>query len=111
MGVGAVDTTRLAIIVGMGLVTYLIRIVPQLFLVGRSFPQAFDRYLLYLAYAFITSIISNSLFLSGQRFDSEAAPYRGVALVGAILIALWSRSMVVGMLSGTLISVVLTWLR
>ncbi len=111
MGVGTVDTTRLAIIVGMGLVTYLIRIVPQLFLVGRSFPQAFDRYLLYLAYAFITSIVSNSLFLSGQRFDSVAAPYRGVALVGAILITLWSRSMVVGMLSGTLLSVVFTWLR
>ena len=104
------DTTRLAIIVGMGLLTYLIRIIPQLFLVGRSFPEAFDRYLRYLAYALITSIISTSLFLSGPRFDAGAAPYRGLALVAAILVALWSRSTVVGMLSGTSLVLILSWL-
>ncbi|MFQ5684247.1 MAG: AzlD domain-containing protein [Candidatus Binatia bacterium] len=95
----------------MGLVTYLVRVIPQLLLVGRSFPEVFDRYLRYLAYAFITSIVSNSLFLSAQRFDTGAAPYRGIALVGAMLIALWSRSIVTGMLFGTLLVVGLTWLR
>ncbi len=110
LGARTVDKTRLAIIVGMGLLTYLIRVIPQVFLVGRSFPEAFDRYLRYLAYAFITSIISTSLFLSGPRFDTGAAPYRALALVAAIVIALWSRSTVIGMLSGTLVTLGLSWL-
>ena len=104
------DTPRLAIIVGMGVVSYLIRVIPQIFFVGRSFPEKFDRYLRYLSYAFIASIISNSLFLSGPRFDAEAAPYRAIALIAAILVALWSRSTVIGMLSGTSLVLILSWL-
>ena len=54
------DKTRISIIVGMGLVTYLIRVVPQLFFLGRSFPEFFDRYLRYLAYALMASIVSTN---------------------------------------------------
>ena len=104
------DTPRLAVIVGMGVVSYLIRVIPQIFFVGRSFPEKFDRYLRYLSYAFIASIISNSLFLSGPRFDAEAVPHRTLALVAAILVALWSRSTVIGMLSGTSLVLILSWL-
>ena len=111
MGGGAVDPTRLAIIIGMGLVTYLIRVAPQVFFVGRRFPDAFDRYLRYLAYALIASIISTSLFLSGPRFEAAAASHRVLALLVAILVAFWSRRPVLGMLAGTLLVLVLPWLR
>ncbi|MFQ5849724.1 MAG: AzlD domain-containing protein [Candidatus Binatia bacterium] len=105
------DTTRIAIIVGMGLVTYLIRVVPQIFFVGRSFPEALDRYLRYLAYALIGSVISTSLFLSGSRFEAAAAPQRIVALLAAIIVASWSGRPLLGMLAGTLIALAFPWLQ
>jgi len=105
------DPARIAIIVGMGLVTYLIRAVPQLFFAGRSFPEGFDRYLRYLSYALIASIISTNLFLAGPRLEAAAAPHRGLALVAAVLVASWSRKPLLGMLVGTLLALTLPWLR
>lgn len=104
------DQTRLIIIFGMALVTYLLRIIPQLLLLGESFPRALDRYLRYLSYTLIVSIISTSLFLSGGSFDAGAFPHRIFALVAAILVALWSRSILLGMFTGTLLVLALPWL-
>ena len=105
------EPTRIAVIVGMGLVTYLIRVAPQVLFVGQRFPEMFDRYLRFLAYALIASIISTSLFLSGPRFDATAAPSRALALGAAILAAAWSRRPALGMLTGTLVALLLSWLR
>lgn len=103
------DTTRAAIIVGMGLVSYLIRALPQLFLAGRSFPDAFERYLRYISYAIIASIVSTSLFLAGPRFEAAAAPHRAIALAAAVLVASWSGKPLLGMLIGTLLAQTLAW--
>lgn len=111
MGNRAVDPTRIAVIVGMGLVTYLFRVAPQVLFVGRTFSETFDRYLRYLAYALISSLISTSLFLSGSRFEATAAPHRAVALLAAIFVAAWCRRPLVGMLTGALLAVLLAWLR
>lgn len=94
----------------MGLVSYLIRVAPQLFLVGRSFSEAFERYLRYLSYALIASIISTSLFLAGPRFEAEAAPHRALALAGAIVVASWTGKPLLGLLIGTLLALALPWL-
>jgi branched-subunit amino acid transport protein len=74
------DGTRLQVILIMGLMAFAVRALPQLFCVGRKFPESWDRFLRYLSYAFICSIISTILFLSGARFQLEAAPYRAAAL-------------------------------
>ena len=104
LGNGAVETMRLAIIAGMALMTYLIRVVPQVFFVGLSFPEGLDRYLRYLAYALIAGIISTSLFLSGSHFEAAVAPQRALALLAAVIVASWSGRSLLGMLVGTLIS-------
>jgi branched-subunit amino acid transport protein len=94
----------------MAVVTYLFRVVPQIFFIGLGFPAALDRYLRYLAYALVASIISTSLFLSGSRFEATAAPQRAVALLAAIIVASWSGSSLLGMLAGTLLSLVFAYL-
>ncbi len=104
LGNGAVETMRITIIVGMALMTYVIRVVPQVFFVGLSFPEGLDRYLRYLAYALVAGIISTSLFLSGSHFEGAAAPQRALALLAAVLVASWSGRSLLGMLVGTLIS-------
>ncbi len=104
------DTTRVLTIVGMGLMTYLTRVVPQLYLAGRRFPAAFDRYLRYLAYTLMTSIIATSLFFVGAKFELAAAPSRGLALLAAVLAAYWSRSAPLGLALGLVLVVALPWL-
>ena len=53
---------------------FAVRAVPQILFVGEKFPEAWDRWLRYLSYAFICSIISVTLFMSDGRIETAAAP-------------------------------------
>jgi branched-subunit amino acid transport protein len=106
-----VEITRIVNILIMGLLAFAVRAGPQLFFVGRKFPEAWDRLLRYLSYAFICSIISVTLFLTGAKFESQFAPYRGGALLVTILIAHKTKSAVTGMLVGMLLVLLFSWIR
>jgi branched-subunit amino acid transport protein len=104
------DTTRVLIIAGMGFVTYVVRALPQLYLGGSRFPAGFDRYLRYLAYALMASIIAISLFFAGARLEIYAVPTRGTALLAAVVAAYWSRNALVGWALGLILAASLPWL-
>jgi branched-subunit amino acid transport protein len=106
-----VDGTRIWLILIMGLMAFGVRVVPQIFFVGRKFPESWDRLLRYLSCALICSIISTTLFMAGGRFEINAAPYRGVALGLAIVVAHRTKSALTGMITGTLMVLVLSWFR
>jgi branched-subunit amino acid transport protein len=93
----------------MGLLAFAARAVPQIFFLGRTFPPAWDRFLRYLSYAFICSIVSTTLFMAGGRFESQAAPHRAVALIAAIAVAQRTRSAVTGMIIGAALISLLSW--
>ena len=105
------DATRLEIILIMGLMAFAVRALPQVFFVGRKFPEAWDRFLRYLSYAFICSIISTILFMSGADFQAQAAPYRAAALAVTIIVSHRTKSALKGMLVGALLVSILSWLR
>jgi branched-subunit amino acid transport protein len=103
--------TRVEMILIMGLMAFAVRALPQLFFVGQTFPETWDRLLRYVSYAFICSIVSITLFMSGARFDAEAAPYRGLALAVTIAIARKTKSPVIGMIIGALLVLLASRLR
>jgi len=103
--------TRLELIFILGLSAFVLRALPQLFLVGKSFPETWDRLLRYLSYALLCGLISITLFMSGARFDAEAAPYRGLALAVTIFIAHKTKRPVMGMFIGALLVLVASRLR
>ena len=103
------EISRLQIIFIMGLMALAVRAVPQLFFVGEKFPEAWDRWLRYLSYGFICSIISVTLFMSGARIETAAAPRRGIGLAFAILIAYKTKSAVTGMIAGAILVLVFSW--
>ena len=103
--------SRIEVIFLLGLAAYVLRALPQLFLVGKNFPETWDRLLRYLSYALLCGLISTTLFMSGARFESGAAPYRGMALAVTIAVACKSKSAVTGMLAGAVLVSVLSWLR
>jgi branched-subunit amino acid transport protein len=100
--------SRIQIIAMMGLMAFAVRASPQLIFVGGKFPEALDRWLRYVSYAFICSIISITLFMSGERFEAQAAPGRALALAVAIFIAHKTRSAVTGMIVGVLLVLILS---
>jgi len=101
------EITRLQIIFIIGLMAFTVRALPQLFFVGEKFPEAWDRWLRYISYAFICSIISVTLFMSGTRLETAAAPRRAVAMAFAIVIAYKTKSAVTGMIAGAVLVLIL----
>jgi branched-subunit amino acid transport protein len=104
-----VEFSRVEIILIMGLLALAVRAFPQLFFVGEKFPEAWDRLLRYLSYAFICGIIAITLFMAGARFEVQAAPFRAVALAATILVAYKTKSAVTGMLPGMILVLLLSW--
>jgi len=105
------EISRIQIILIMGLMAFAVRALPQVFSVGGKFPDTWDRWLRYLSYAFICSIISITLFLAGAQFESEAAPRRAVALALTVFIAHKTKSAVSGMIAGLLLLLIVSWFR
>jgi branched-subunit amino acid transport protein len=103
--------SRVELILILGLSALVLRALPQMFLVGKSFPETWDRLLRYISYALLCALISITLFMSGARFEMQAAPYRGIALAVTILIAYKTKSAVTGMLVGTALVLLFSWLR
>ena len=103
--------TRLELIFILGLSAFILRALPQMFLVGKNFPDTWDRLLRYLSYALLCGLISITLFMSGARFDVQAAPYRAVALAVTIAVAYKTKSAVTGMLVGMVLVVLFSWLK
>jgi branched-subunit amino acid transport protein len=101
------EFSRIQIILIMGLMAFAVRALPQLFFVGEKFPTALDRWLRYVSYAFICSIISITLFMSGAHFETTAAPRRALALAFAVFVAHKTKSAVTGMIAGVLLVLIL----
>lgn len=101
--------TRIQIILIMGLMVFAVRALPQLFLGGRKFPEGWDRWLRYVSYALICSIISVTLFMTGARLETAAAPRRALALAIAVIIAHKTKSAAAGMIAGAFLVLVLSW--
>jgi branched-subunit amino acid transport protein len=104
-----VEITRNQIILIMGLMAFAMRALPQVLLGGQKFPEIWDRWLRYISYGLICSIISVTLFMSGGRLEAAAAPRRALALAVAVIIAHRTKSPVSGMIAGALLTLVLSW--
>jgi branched-subunit amino acid transport protein len=103
--------SRLEIIFILGLSAFVLRALPQLFLVGKSFPETWDRLLRYVSYALLCGLISITLFMSGARFEAEAALYRGIALAVTMAVAYKTKSAVTGMLIGMALVLAFSWMK
>ncbi len=103
------EITRFQISLIMGFRALAMRALPQIFLAGQEFPEAWDRWLRYVSYGLISSIISVTLFVSGSQVETSAAPRRALALLVAVMIARATGSAVTGMLSGALLTLFVGW--
>jgi branched-subunit amino acid transport protein len=73
--------------------------------------MSFSARVRHLSYALLCGLISVTLFMSGARFEAEAAPYRGIALAITIVVAFKTKSAVTGMLIGTALVSLFSWLH
>jgi branched-subunit amino acid transport protein len=105
------ELTHVEIIVILGLIALAFRAVPQFYFTGEKFPETWDRLLRYLSYALLCGIIATTLFMKGGTFESDIAPYRATALIATMIIARWTRSPVGGLIVGTILVSVFSWIK
>jgi branched-subunit amino acid transport protein len=105
-----VEETRIWLILMMGLMAFGLRALPQMFFLGRNFPESWDRFVQYLSYALICSIIATTLFMTAGQFQLHAAPGRAAALIATIVVAHFTKSAPTAMIVGTLVVTVWSWL-
>ena len=105
------ELTRGEIILTLGLTAFAFRIVPQIYFAGQKFPETWDRLLRYVSYALLCGIISTTLFMKGASLESDSTPYRAAALIATMVVARWTRSALRGLIVGTILVSVSSWLR
>jgi branched-subunit amino acid transport protein len=103
--------TRSEIIIILGITALAFRAAPQLYFVGEKFPETWDRLLRYLSYALLCGIIATTLFMKGADFESDMAPYRGAALISAVVVARWTKSALSGLIVGTILISAFSWVK
>lgn len=105
------ELTRGEIILILGVTALAFRAVPQLYFVGRKFPETWDRLLRYLSYALLCGIIATTLFMKGASFEPDIAPYRAAALVSTIVVARRTGSALSGLIIGTFLTFLFSWMK
>ena len=107
------ELTRGEIILILGLTAFAFRIVPQIYFAGQRFPETWDRLLRYVSYALLCGIILFGIPKSKDELgsDADSAPYRAAALIATMVVARWTRSALRGLIVGTILVSVSSWLR
>jgi branched-subunit amino acid transport protein len=93
----------LLIIIGMGLITFAIRLVPFLLPAGAQLPEWLLRALRYVPAAVLSAIIAPELLLPGGAFDLSLGNERLLAGVAAILVAWRTRNVLLTVAVGMVV--------
>jgi branched-subunit amino acid transport protein len=94
------QTTIFLIIVGMGVVTYVPRVLPPLFLASRPLPPVVSRWLGYVPVAVLSAMLFPSLFLKERAFTVGFDNLFFWAAIPTLLVAIFSRSLFASVITG-----------
>ncbi len=94
------DNLVLITMIGMGLVTYLPRLLPAWFLRGRKMPPFLEAWLKYVPVAVLAALLLPSLLVEGNQFNLEWNNLYLWAALPAGLTAWKTRSMFATVLVG-----------
>lgn len=97
------DAEYLLLIAGMGLVTYLPRCLPLLFLSSRKLPDWFIEWLDMIPVAILSALVFSEIFLSGSPLHLEILQLKSLVAVPTFLLALKTRSMGAAVIFGMLL--------
>jgi len=97
------DEEYLLLIAGMGLVTYLPRCLPLLFLSSRKLPDWFIEWLDMIPVAILSALVFSEIFLSGSPRCLEILQLKSLVAVPTFLLALKTRSMGTAVIFGMLL--------
>ncbi|MBW8057503.1 MAG: AzlD domain-containing protein [candidate division NC10 bacterium] len=89
---------RIAIILGMGLVTYMLRVFPLLLAHRLPLPPRIIRWFQFLSYSIISSFVWFGFVKGASSLGTVG--FRGIALALTILVAVRARNALAGMAAG-----------
>lgn len=105
------DAQWVAVVLGAGLGTYLLRAAPFLWSAFLKLGRAYVRPLTYISFAVAAGIISRAVFVSGEHFSvGPKAWVKVLAVAAAVVIYRVTRNMPVALFSAVGIAVLAFWL-
>ena len=104
------NTTLALTILGMGLITFTIRVALFLLPAGAQLPEWLLRALRYVPAAVLSAIIAPELLLPGGAFDLSLGNERLLAGLVAVLVAWRTRNVLLTVGVGMVVLWVLQWL-
>jgi len=101
-----IEYDYMLLIAGMGLVTYIPRLLPLFFLSRRKLPQWFVEWLELIPVAILSALIFPDLFVAGSPRHLDVVQLKSVVAIPTFLFALKTKS-----LGGTVLAgMILFWL-
>jgi len=101
------DMSYVYLIVGMGIVTYLPRMMPATILSRKKLPKLLIRFLSYIPAAVLSALFFPGVLLSGHQFDVGVSNPLFVASLLTFPIAYKTRNMFLTVIFGMVIIVIL----
>lgn len=100
----------LPMIVGTALLTFGIRYLPIVLLGGRRLRPLLKRFLQYLPIGILSALVAQSTFLRGGVLNTGISDYYLHGIIGALLLAVWTRSLAAVVFGGVALVGLLTFL-
>jgi branched-subunit amino acid transport protein len=99
----------LLVILGGGLVTVLARTLPFIALRAFKLPDWVSRWLAYVPPAVLGALLTRELFLQGGHIALPPQNLAGLAILPALAVAIWRRSLIGTVLAGVGAMALLRW--
>lgn len=94
------DLNFLWILLGVSLVTLLPRVLPLAILSRMNLPEALVRFLKYIPITVMTALLAQSVLADGESLIAIQDNKQLLALVPTLLAAVWSRSLMITVVTG-----------
>lgn len=88
------------LLVGVSLVTIIPRVLPMMLVSRFGMPDWLDRFLRYVPIAVMTALLAQAVLTQGEAFIPLAENRNLLALVPTLLAAIWTRSLLITVVTG-----------
>jgi len=102
------ETRTLELITAMGLLTYLVRLVPFLVIRKTRLPKLVEHWITYVGDGILVSLLLPYILLNGKGFDISMGNVKVFSGIVCIIIAVMTKSLIFTIIAGIVCIIVLS---
>lgn len=98
------------ILIGTAVVTFIPRTLPLILLSKLRLPEYVMKFLRHVPLAVMTALVAQSLMTEGEQWLPPSENIQWIAFIPTVAVALWSRSLLLTVITGIGTMALLAWL-